>query len=347
MAESPQEVDHFRDPLPDGSGNYVNLYFFFIYRGSQAFVASQLSVYPELLALAVEMACNAAHVVARCVLRPLPSTPKVWLFRLLVKCSVWLRMQKHLNIFRLPYSLVLKLAHFDPNGNEGSGLRLVSSVSNGLTPQLIDYVATEHETYVLMEWIDGVSAADVWDDLTSSDKERIVTEVRDQVHSLRRLLPNPHHPPAICAASGHSIDDPRIPWHRDDPRVLFSCREFFQQVWLGMAFPSMSPALKATMQPYIDRELPVVFCHGDLLPRNLLLPGGLQAWRAGTQRLYLIDWEYCGWMPQPWEALKATWLVVDRDEDEWYGLMRKAFPEDAGDLDADWEWRCRSGIAIV
>ncbi|KAI0369972.1 hypothetical protein BV20DRAFT_912680, partial [Pilatotrama ljubarskyi] len=71
----------------------------------------------------------------------------------------------------------------------------------------------------------------------------------------------------------------------------------------------------------------------DVLPKNLILPGGSDKWRAGSTQLYLIDWEFAGWTPLPWEALKATWLVVDPEEDDWYDMMMRVFRESLAELD--------------
>ena len=62
--------------------------------------------------------------------------------------------------------------------------------------------------------------------------------------------------------------------------------------------------------------------------------------------MFLIDWEFSGWMPAPWEALKATWLCFDTD-DEWLSLMKATFSEYSDVLDADWLWRSESGVTIL
>jgi hypothetical protein len=51
-------------------------------------------------------------------------------------------------------------------------------------------------------------------------------------------------------------------------------------------------------------------------------------------------------MPVYWDALKATWMESEWDT-EWFEMARCIFPEDRDILDADWEWRSRSGITIL
>ncbi|KAI0353193.1 hypothetical protein OH77DRAFT_1512833 [Trametes cingulata] len=252
-------------------------------------------------------------------------------------------------IYRLPFNLVLKTtsyANTDATTNEAHALRTIESVSGVNAPHLVDWASDKRTSYTLMTWVDGDCCNDVWEKLTPSDKDRIAHELRSQLGCLRQQTVNRRS--VICAASGAPVYDPRVPWLQDDPQILHSSREFFEKVWLGLDLPRNRDTICPAIRPLIDRQdVPVVFCHGDLLPKNLILPGGLEKWRRGSTQLYLIDWEYAGWMPLPWEALKATWLVVDPDEDEWYRLMRQVFTESSEELDADWLWRLRSGITIL
>ena len=98
--------------------------------------------------------------------------------------------------------------------------------------------------------------------------------------------------------------------------------------------------------PYTGFDWTPVFTHGDLLPKNLMLPGGLEVWRAGGSLVCVIDWALAGWMPIYWEALKASWMEFEEHTD-WYDMVREVFPECAAELHADWQWRSGSGVTIV
>jgi hypothetical protein len=152
----------------------------------------------------------------------------------------------------------------------------------------------------------------------------------------------------ICNASGGPVNDPRIPWvAQENPRTFSSCQEFAAEVWTGLDWPSNRDTLQPELQPVIERDgVPIVFTHGDLLPRNMIFPGGLSRWRSGGEKICIIDWEYGGWMPNFWDPLKATWLECEPDTD-WLETIRAIFPECSQDLDADWQWRSRSMVTIV
>ncbi|PIL36584.1 hypothetical protein GSI_00273 [Ganoderma sinense ZZ0214-1] len=249
------------------------------------------------------------------------------------------------SIFRLPFNLVLK-SSLETTPNEACGLQIARSIHGVHAPLLIDHVSTSGGSYTLMTWIDGDCCSDIWESLTPADKTRIVSELRSQIGIMRQQTVGRSH--SICATLGGFVSDPRIPWVREEP-CIFSCpTDFFKQMWIGLDFPRIRETVKLTIQPLVDRDdVPIVFCHGDMLPKNLILPGGLVGWRSGSTPVHLIDWEYSGWVPLPWEALKATWLVCDRDEEEWYRMMRDVFLESLAELEVDWLWRTKSNIPIL
>lgn len=250
-------------------------------------------------------------------------------------------------VVRLPFRIVLKDCSFS-GSVEGDALRYIDHVPGVNAPILLDHVAHGHRRFLATQYIEGVTVGRVWDDLTASDKDRLVEDLRSQFDALAKYTASPDHP--ICNASGSFINDPRIHWVASrNPRVFDSPAEFLQEVWLGIDWPRLRDRLYPIIRPLIDRKGPEVvpiFCHGDVCPPNLILPGGLNAWRAGRSRICLVDWEMAGWMPAPWEALKATFLAVEED-DEWMTLMRRVFPASAEYLDADWQWRLHSNVTLV
>ncbi|RDX55418.1 protein kinase subdomain-containing protein PKL [Lentinus brumalis] len=273
-----------------------------------------------------------------------PARLKVALYRQLAQASARFGHQLYTDVFRLPFNLLLK-SSIDSAPNEGCGLQIAGSIPGVHVPFLIDYVTANLGSYTLMTWIDGDCCADIWDQLTPADKARIVMELRTQFGLLHKQTAARNR--TICASSGAPVSDPRVPWVAESPRLFFQPSDFLKEVWLGLDFPRQRDTVKPVVQPLVDRnDVPIVFCHGDLLPKNIILPGGLASWRSGTTPVYLIDWEYSGWMPLPWDALKATWLICDWDE-EWYAMMREVFPESSAELEADWLWRSQSGIPIV
>ncbi|CAA7269004.1 unnamed protein product [Cyclocybe aegerita] len=279
--------------------------------------------------------------LVKSLLRIFPKVLKPSLFEILIKTSSLFGKSPYHNIFRLPFNLVLKTSN---HLVEADALRFVGSLRGINAPALIDSFSAPQKTYILSTWVEGDCCADVWERLTPLDKEKIVEDMRSQYSALQQQTSTRHR--TICNASGGAIQDPRVPWIDDNPRTFPSYREFMEQVWLGLNFRN-NHTLAQSIARLIERDnVPIVFSHGDALPKNLILPGGLDLWRRERPPLYIIDWEYAGWMPLPWEALKATWLVFDKEED-CYKMMVEVFPDSREELAADWEWRTRSGIPIV
>jgi hypothetical protein len=197
-------------------------------------------------------------------------------------------------------------------------------------------------------WVEGDTAAAVWDILRPHDLKHIADDLRGQWEALRRQTECAAHP--ICSAAGGTIVDARVPWIAEErPRVFDDCRVFAEEVWLGLDqdIPYRN-ALRMDMETVLNTVYPISFCHGDLLPKNLIFPGGLEKWREGRSRICLIDWEQSGWFPVYWDALKATWLEDD-PESQYTKLMRPVFggEEIQKAIDADWQWRSRSNIQIL
>jgi aminoglycoside phosphotransferase (APT) family kinase protein len=198
--------------------------------------------------------------------------------------------------------------------------------------------------FLLTAWVDGPTVGDIWDDLSQEDKDCIVVDLQRQFNSIRRQT-FASNARAISNMSGDPIDDPRIPWV-DHPRTYATNREFAQEIWPHLQMPRNRHTLLPLLTPLIEREVPIVLTHGDLLPKNIIIPVSKDHWRASGESLCIIDWETAGWMPLYWEALKATWLEFEEDTD-WTVMMRQVFPECQIEMHSDWRWRSEAGIAIV
>ena len=70
----------------------------------------------------------------------------------------------------------------------------------------------------------------------------------------------------------------------------------------------------------------IVFTHGDLAPRNILVKGG--------EVVALIDWEESGWFPEHWEFIKAMWCTGLEGDATWdeavLGFLTREY-------EADWK----------
>lgn len=216
-------------------------------------------------------------------------------------------------------------------------------------PYLVDCVTNGKATYMLSTFIEGDNVSSTIEHFSPKDWKRLAVDVGQQLLALRQqtsIGPDSPGRPLIATAAGGIINDPRVSWIAEQGTNPKSAHDFLSQVWIGLDLPHNRNTIRPIIQPLVEIPVPIVFCHGDVYPRNMIFPGGLNAWREGKSRICLIDWEFSGWMPAPWEAIKATWIECDQDT-EWMLAMRDAMPEFTEYMDVDWLWRSKSNIMLI
>lgn len=70
-----------------------------------------------------------------------------------------------------------------------------------------------------------------------------------------------------------------------------------------------------------DSSMPLVLCHLDLFPSNIILGDDGQVW--------FIDWEMAGFYPQWFEyaAMREGWEILDRRWQKWIVWFMAGFYE--------------------
>ncbi|KAF5325848.1 hypothetical protein D9611_000488 [Ephemerocybe angulata] len=230
---------------------------------------------------------------------------------------------------------------------EGAALRFLdTSISGVNSPRLVDSVqGTAGPSFILSTYIPGINGCEAFDLFSEDDWARLEGDLHDQLKSLQQQTCSSNH--KICSAAGGIIHDPRIVHVAEQNIDITSTENFWRQVWSGLDSRRNRDTIRPHIEPVVQRAVPIVFCHGDLDLRNFIFPGGLDEWRAGRSRICLIDWEFAGWMPAPWDALKSTWLEVESGDTPWTQAVKRIFPNCDEYLDADWLWRSKSGVTMV
>ncbi|TFK20929.1 hypothetical protein FA15DRAFT_624719 [Coprinopsis marcescibilis] len=290
-------------------------------------------------------------------LRITPTAIRRWAYSQLISIGERRGWRIHPGIYRLPFGLVVKRSPFDVQRVEAAALHFLESDTRDVShPLLIDAVSTDERvavrdetrrtTYTIMTFISGDTACDVMDDsFTPNDWARLEMDLRKQLDALRLHTSQQSH--EICNAAGGIVYDPaRLSWVAEEQLRLATAKEFFSQLWPGLSIPRNRDTIRPVIQPLIDKPIPISFCHADLVPRNLIFPGGLDAWRAGRSRVCIIDWEYAGWMPEPWDAIKSI-LILGEEDDPWLPFVKRVFPGYDEYLEAEMLWRSKSGMMII
>ncbi|CDO75914.1 hypothetical protein BN946_scf184873.g3 [Trametes cinnabarina] len=197
-------------------------------------------------------------------------------------------------VHRLPFGLYLRHGSgLDSTRNEFNALKLVRQHTSVPVPEPLDLIGLppypndpfkEDHAYLLTTRLPGTPLAYCEDMLSDRDFEHVAAQMKDYLAQLRTIPKTVNPDMAICNVSGECCIDPRLSgWNPVGP---FPDEAAFSQL---MRFPD-DPA---------RRGHKIVFSHGDLNPRNILVdrfvrPDGSRGWRVTG----IVDWETAGFYPR-------------------------------------------------
>ncbi|KAI5456808.1 hypothetical protein BGZ63DRAFT_366308 [Mariannaea sp. PMI_226] len=197
---------------------------------------------------------------------------------------------------RLPFGLYLK-HHYnsDTLRNEYNALKVLEQKTSIPAPRALDIVSqnsgNNDANYLLTSRVPGTTLAKCQDALSDQDYDTVSAQLKDCVSQMRDIPKPVNHGMAICNTLGEACRDPRI---RDwDPIGPFPDEASFSQ------------HLRFSDEPG-RRGHKIVFTHGDLNPRNIMVeriryPVGARQWRLSG----IVDWETAGYYPDYWDYTKS------------------------------------------
>ncbi|KAG8696931.1 hypothetical protein FRC08_006836 [Ceratobasidium sp. 394] len=164
---------------------------------------------------------------------------------------------------------------------EAINLHMIRTMTSIPVPAVKQVVIDSKTTYLVMDYIRGSTLEMCWSTLGFFAKLHVVWTLRGYVSQLRRLqrsVPGPidggrcegYLFPLIGAGPFTSYDD-LTAWYN---HKLDVCQR------MGRAPPNA---------PRFDNSWPLVFTHGDISPRNVIIS------EDGT--IFLLDWELSGFFP--------------------------------------------------
>ncbi|EIM81986.1 kinase-like protein, partial [Stereum hirsutum FP-91666 SS1] len=143
------------------------------------------------------------------------------------------------------------------------------------------------DAFLVMQKVSGAPLyASLWDTFTEEEKYKVVEQLRGFVQQIRAIPPRPGAVIGPVLDGAQSSDHrlcgvPHGPYLNED--------QMNHQLRMGLPlhrFPSM------VIESH-SRQHPLVFTHGDIAMRNMML--------EGRRVVVLIDWEGAGWYPAHWE----------------------------------------------
>ncbi|KAI0677723.1 kinase-like protein [Trametes maxima] len=232
-------------------------------------------------------------------------------------------------IVELPFGLVLKISSLE-GASEGDIIRFVQRHTTIPTPQVVASVEGHERRFLVMKKVQCLER--VWGQLDDTQRRSIVKQLHSFL-ALLRALPPPHGR-AVCALNAARLTDSRItsggavgPFldeHDFNDRVVQTSRLF-------LPAPDIVQH-RARMRG----DHAIVFTHGDVAPRNVVVDGG------SDRVMALLDWQQAGWYPEHWEWVKAIWCPPSPKAagDLWVEAVPDMFAEDYAD-----EWEVERGLS--
>ncbi|KAG6888811.1 hypothetical protein C0995_005831 [Termitomyces sp. Mi166 len=207
-----------------------------------------------------------------------------------------------------PFGLLLKVGRCD-SGLEADTLRYIRQNTSIPVPRVAASATYDKHAYTLMKEVEGTTLDDVWQDLNAQQRLHVVAQLRDFISQLRRLSPPSHvMRDSVCSLHGHAIRDSRI--SSANPLGPFSSESDFNDHLVEVADVFVDRGLSEPIRARMRNDHRIVFTHGDLAPRNIIMRGDTVA--------AIIDWEESGWLPEHWELVKAKWSPGMSKDSGWH-----------------------------
>ncbi|KZV65895.1 kinase-like protein [Peniophora sp. CONT] len=175
--------------------------------------------------------------------------------------------------------------------------------------------------YIIMDRVPGVELAIIWDHLDDAGRDHIVQQLATYVTQLREL--SSPHGLTICSINGGPVADPRLPPAHGGP---FPDEQDFNAALRCFRPLESLPSKCASAHLQVH---PVVFTHGDIAPRNIMVDP--ESLRISA----LLDWGCAGWLPAHWEYRKALWMSWGPLKKTWNPRVAHFIPAYPLEADAD------------
>lgn len=175
-------------------------------------------------------------------------------------------------------------------------------------PAIHEAKCSSQETEILMDFVDGECLEEAWMSMNTKQKRNIADQIRHVLEIMRQATSSQR---SIGAFDGPAHDCRQFSDYYGGP---FDTEAEFNDFVLDFLRGTPS-VIRDTIEDAFGTNSRIVFTHGDLTPRNIIVKGDrLQA---------LLDWEYAGWYPEYWEYVK----FFDRPTDcnDWKEYARIMF----------------------
>ncbi|KAL4893410.1 kinase-like domain-containing protein [Aspergillus ambiguus] len=219
-------------------------------------------------------------------------------------------------VFKCGHDIVLKAVRDLEDYTEYTTLQYIRQhLPKFPSPEPLGLVRMSEISLIFMTHLPSTTLSDVWSSMTVSQKSSIKGQLGTLLMDLRSL-PYPSGAP-LGGVQGEGCKDIRRHLRRsNEPITVLSDFEDFllnSPHSRGNVFAELIRQLSPPTQP--PSSPAIVFTHGDLRPDNIMVDmANDEEWTVTG----LIDWEYSGFYPEYYEAVKYTNCLAPYEENDWF-----------------------------
>ncbi|KAJ3006767.1 hypothetical protein NUW54_g3813 [Trametes sanguinea] len=246
------------------------------------------------------------------------------------------------NAYRITPDLVIKRCSTIRTSIEAEALAFVAAHTSIPVPRIHCYWFDGDQGSVVIDYMEGEMLQRVWRSISEAQRLTVMRKIATFVDELRaipqpRPIDDANLPPTgwIGSPLGHSFCDFAITQCTTLLGPFPSERAFWDyRLSIYEQFSEGHPpdlARIADLRRSMPCDHPIVFTHGDINRRNVLV----RVHGEGPDDIEItavLDWEQAGWRPIYWESLK--WTFEDGHTPGWGDFGRK---EIAGQYSSDVE----------
>ncbi|KAI1170872.1 kinase-like protein [Nemania sp. FL0916] len=184
---------------------------------------------------------------------------------------------------------------------EAEAMRLVRERTSIPVPKILKsfYQSDYDASFIFMEYIPGEPLDLAWESCTASQRQNIVSQLKTMMQELRSISGNfigtvPHG-----ACNDQIFGNAVHQYGPYDDETAF-CAGIALSLRACDAHPAFTEKV-VTLVEALPRHNRIVFTHGDLVPRNILVRDG--------NVVGIVDWEMAGYYPEYWEYAKAHFFA--------------------------------------
>ncbi|PYI35255.1 kinase-like protein [Aspergillus indologenus CBS 114.80] len=184
---------------------------------------------------------------------------------------------------------------------------------NIAAPKPLGFIRMNDISLIFMTQLHSTTLAEVWPSLTAAQKGLIKEQLTSIMNDLRSLPYETGSP--FGGVRGEGCKDIRRHLRRSLNPIL-TVDEFEDFLFNSdRAGGEVFVELLRQLSPATQSPSPaIVFTHGDLRPENIAVNYENNEWTISG----LIDWEYSGFYPEYYEAIRCTNCMAPYEENDWY-----------------------------